>query len=228
MTLTAEHGAEGAGHDGPPEGHHETPEQRHRKEHLALWLFIGGDIVFFALTIFTWIYTRALNTNGMWRGADCTTANPCTDGLGNPLTHEVPTASPWYGVVIALLIVVAAFLAWSTERSARERASRNVIAASAGLAVLALLAAIVVQCYEFGALPFTTVDGTYASAFEFIMGSTLAHALVLGFIAFGFWNRARAGRYDEGRWYQTRLYRIFSVWVAFSVCALTFVASVFT
>jgi len=228
MTLTAEHGHEEAAGGEPPHGHHQSPAQRHRKEHLALWLFIGGDVVFFALTIFTWFYTRALNTNGMWRGASCTRANPCTDGLGNPLTHEVPTANPWYGVVVAVLIVVAAVLAWSAERSSVQRAGRSSITGASGMALVAVLAAVVVQCIEFGALPFTTIVGTYASTYEFFMGSTLAHALVLSFLALGFLVRSRAGRYDDGQWYQLRLYRIFAVWIAVSVCVLTFVSSVFT
>ena len=63
-------------------GHHETREQRHFKERLAVWLFIGGDLVFLLMELFFWFYLRALNTNGLWRGAACSKANPCTDGLG--------------------------------------------------------------------------------------------------------------------------------------------------
>ncbi len=228
--ATTEHGDshEGADHAaGGAHGHHDTPEQRDHKERLALWLFIAGDVVIVALEIFTWIYTRALNTNGMWRGATCTVAHPCTDGLGNPLTHEVAKASPWYSVTIAALAVVAALLFWAVESSARNRKSRGTVAGQAALALLALLVAIALQCYQFGALPFTTIVGTYASCFEFFMGSTLAHLIVLAFIGLGMWNRARAGRYDDGRWYQVRLIRFFAVWIALSICILTFVMSVF-
>lgn len=228
MTLTTskhEHvHDEGAG-QGEGGGHHDTPEQRHRKEYLALWLFIGGDGVFFLLEIFTWIYTRALNTNGMWRGAACTVANPCTDGLGHPLTHEVPKADPWYSVGIAALAVGAALLIWAVERAARNGAGRSAISRFSGLALLVLFAGIGLQCYQFGVLPFTTIEGTYASAFEFFMGSTLAHIALVALIGFGVWNRARGGRYDDGRWYQLRLVRIFAVWIALSVCVLTFVMS---
>ncbi|HYA67150.1 MAG TPA: hypothetical protein VED63_00315 [Acidimicrobiales bacterium] len=225
--VTTEHDGGHGRESGHGEGHHDTPQQRDGKERLALWLFIAGDAVIVALLIFTWIYTRALNTNGMWRGAACTVANPCTDGLGNPLTHEVPKADPWYSVGIAALAVVAALVFWNAERSARDRAGRSAIAGQASLGVLVLLVAIGVQCYQFTALPFTTIVGTYASSFEFFMGSTLAHLLVLAFIGFGMWNRARAGRYDDGRWYQVRLIRFFAVWIALSICLLTFVMSVF-
>ena len=84
-----------------------------------------------------------------------------------------------------------------------------------------------VQSYQFGQLPFTTIDGAYASTFEFFMGSTLAHLGLLTFLVFGLWNRSRLGRYEDGRWYQVRLVRIFAVWIAVSVCVLTIVMSLF-
>jgi heme/copper-type cytochrome/quinol oxidase subunit 3 len=208
-------------------GHHDSPEQRDHKERLALWLLIAGDAVFLLLEVFGWFYVRALNTNGMWRGAACTSNNPCTDGLGNPITHELAKADPWYSVAVALLAVVAALGFWRAESSARGGGERRAVAVAAGLAVLVIAAAVVVQCYQFTTLPFTTIDGTYASSFEFFMGSTLAHLLVIGFLGLGLWNRARLGRYGEGRWHQTRLMRIFAVWIAMSICVLVFVMSLF-
>jgi heme/copper-type cytochrome/quinol oxidase subunit 3 len=223
-THDAGDGHEGAGHGG---GHHETPEQRDRIEQLGLWLFIGGDAVFLLLELFAWFYLRALNTEGMWRGAACTVASPCTDGLGNPITHEIAKASPWYTICIAVLVVVAAGLIWTVERAAMRQDSRSVMGGITGLALIFLLAAIVLQCLQFGSLPFTTIDGSYASAFEFFMGSTLAHVAILAFITFGLWNRIRVGRYDEGRWYRVRIMRLFAVWIAVSVCVLALVMSLF-
>ena len=55
------------------------------------------------------------------------------------------------------------------------------ISGGAALGLVVLLAAVVVQCYQFGQLPFTTIDGTYASSFIFFMGSTLGHLLLLEF-----------------------------------------------
>ena len=102
-------------------GHHETRDQRHFKERIAVWLFISGDAVFLLMELFYWFYLRALNTDGMWRGAACSKANPCTDGLGNPITQEIAKANPWYTVSIAVLVVVAAALVWGVERSAQRQ-----------------------------------------------------------------------------------------------------------
>lgn len=209
-------------------GHHETREQRHFKERLAVWLFIGGDLVFLLMELFFWFYLRALNTNGLWRGAACSKANPCTDGLGNPITSEIAKANPAYTLSIAGLVVVAALLIWQVEVSARNQAKRGVISGGAALGLVVLLAAVVVQCYQFGQLPFTTIDGTYASSFIFFMGSTLGHMLLLSFLIFAMWNRARLGKYDGGHWYQIRVMRIFTVWIAISTCVLAIVMVVFT
>jgi heme/copper-type cytochrome/quinol oxidase subunit 3 len=223
-------------HNGPPDdpqddgrsieavaGHHETREQRHFKERLAVWLFIGGDLVFLLMELFFWFYLRALNTNGMWRGAACSKANPCTDGLGNPITSEIAKANPAYTLAIAGLVVVAALLIWQVEVAARSQAKRGATSGIAAVGLVVLLAAVVVQCYQFGQLPFTTIDGTYASSFIFFMGSTLGHLLLLSFFIFAMWNRARLGKYDSGHWYQIRVIRIFTVWIAISTCVLALV-----
>jgi heme/copper-type cytochrome/quinol oxidase subunit 3 len=213
---------------GGESGHHETPEHRDYKERLALILFIGGDAVFLLLELFSWFYLRALDVDGMWRGATCTAASPCTDGLGNPITREVAKANPAYTIVIAVLVVVAALLVWGVERGAAKRDARSVMSGMTGIALVALLAAVAVQIYQFQVLPFSTIDGTYASTFEFFMGSTLAHLIILAFVILGMFNRIRLGRYDEGRWHRVRLIRMFTVWIAASVCVLALVMSLFT
>ena len=209
-------------------GHHESREQRHFKERMAVWLFIAGDLVFLLMELFYWFYLRALNTNGLWRGVDCSKANPCTDGLGNPITSEIAKANPAYTLTIAGLAVIAAVLVWRAEVSARDQAKRSVISSVAASGLVVLIAAVVVQCLQFGKLPFTTVDGSYASSFIFFMGSTLGHLLLLTFLIFAMWNRARIGRYDAGHWYQVRVIRTFTVWIAISTCVLALVMVLFT
>jgi heme/copper-type cytochrome/quinol oxidase subunit 3 len=230
--TTTEHGDgpdAGKGHeeDGHGGGHHETPEQRDRIEHVGLWLFIGGDAVFLLLELFAWFYLRALNTSGMWRGVACTVASPCTDGLGNPITHVIAKANPAYTLCIAALVVVGALLIALVERGAVRRDSRGALGGITILALIVLLAAVALQCYQFGVLPFQTIDGSYASVFEFFMGSTLAHVAILAFVTFGMWNRIRLGRYDDGRWLRVRVIRMFAVWIAVSVCVLAIVMSFF-
>ena len=127
------HGPAVAGAENPG-GHHETALQRDQKERLALWLLIAGDALFLLLETFTWFYLRALNTNGMWNGAQCSKANPCTDGLGNPIVQQITRADPWYSVVVAVLAVLAAAFVWMTESSAKKAAGRRACRKPAAMA----------------------------------------------------------------------------------------------
>ena len=207
-------------------GHHESPRERHKKEHMALWLFIGGDAVFFALEIFFWFYLRTLNVNGMWLGNACSKLNPCTDGLGNPITAPISEASGLYTMGVAALIIVSAVFIWQAEIQARSGAHRKATTPLLGLAVVFCLAAIGLQIYQFQVLPCTTIDGAYASTYEFFMGSTLAHLLIMAFVGTGLWIRAGKGRY-QGTWFRVRLIRFFAVWIAVSTTVLVVVAALF-
>ena len=120
-------------------------------------------------------------------------------------------------VVLGLLIGITAVLVWSARESIAKFGLQFVVSSDWDPVN-----------DQFGALPFSTIDGTYASTFEFFMGSTLAHLILLTFIGIGLLNRARLGRYDGGRWYQLRLIRVFAVWIAASVCILALVMSLFT
>jgi len=226
MSVT-EHDSHVDDHGGHVGGHHDTPQDRHKKEHIATWMFIGGDAVFFMLEVFMWFYLRSLNTNGMWRGTNCSKANPCTDGLGNPMTAAVPKAAALHTLAIAALMVISAAIIWFAEVQSRQGASRKTTTPLAGLALLFVIGAIVWQIVQFSILPFTTIQGTYASTFEFFMGSNLAHFALILVIGLGLVNRSRMGKFEGGHWYQLHLSRLFWVWIAASSATLAVIAVAF-
>ena len=210
-----------------PGGHHETAFQRDQKERLLIWLLIAGDMLFMILEVFTWFYLRSLNTEGMWNGAACTKASPCTDGLGNPITAPITRADPKHAIIIACLTVIGAALVWVAESNARKGKAKGAVSGAAWAAALFVLAAIAWQIYQFQVLPFTTIDGAYASTYEFFMGSTLAHLILLFFIVLGLAVRAGKGRYEGQTWYRIRIIRFFAVWIAVSTVILVTVGAVF-
>ena len=228
------HGPDDAHGHGPavegaenPGGQHETAYKRDQKERLALWLLIGGDLLFLVLEVFTWFYLRSLNVSGLWNGALCTKANPCADGLGNPITAPIPKADPKHAIIIAVLTVIAAALVWVAEANAKKGSGKSSVAGAAWLAFAFMLAAVGWQIYQFQVLPFTTIDGAYASTYEFFMGSTLAHLILLAFVGMGVAVRAGKGRYEGKTWYRIRLVRFFAVWIAISTVVLVSVAALF-
>ena len=213
------------GHEG---GHHESPVKKDHKERLALWLFISGDALFLLLDTVHLVLSAGPEHRRAVAGAACSKANPCTDGLGNPIVSGDPEGEPgllggawppwpWLGLCWSGW--------WSGPPATTE--SRSVISGVALLAFLALLATVGFQIYQFQVLPFTTIDGSYASTYIFFMGSTLAHLILLTFIGFGLWMRAHQGKYDDGRWFQVRIIRFFAVWIAVSAVILTVVSSLF-
>ena len=232
MSVVDEHSShEHHGHYAEGGNHHDTPQAKHRKEHMLLWMLIGGDMVFTALIIFAWFYLKALNVEGMWRGAACKPNfnaglnQSCTDGIGNAINHIVPTAAPLH--TFAILAIVGAGFMWFAEVQARQGASGKATTPLLGLGALAILGALVWQIYQFQVLPFTTVQGAYASSFEYIMGSNVGHLALVSIVAVGLFIRGSKGLHDNGRWYQIHLSRLFAVWVAFSVTLLAFMVTFF-
>jgi heme/copper-type cytochrome/quinol oxidase subunit 3 len=233
MSVIDEHSShDHHGHYAEGGNHHDTPRAKHRKEHMLVWMLIGGDMVFTALMIFAWFYLKALNVEGMWRGAACTPNfnsalnQSCTDGIGNAIKHIVPTAAPLHTFAIALLAIVGAGLLWFAEVQARQGASGKATTPLLGLGSLAILGALVWQIYQFQVLPFTTVQGAYASSFEYIMGSNVFHLTLVLILTVGLLIRGSKGLHDNGRWYQIHLSRLFASWVALSItllaCMVTF------
>ena len=210
-----------------PGGQHETAYKRDQKERLALWLLIGGDLLFLVLEVFTWFYLRSLNVSGLWNGALCTKAHPCTDGLGNPITAPIPKADPKHAVIIAVLTIIAAGFVWLAESNAKRGTGKSSVTTAAWAGLVFMLAAVGWQIYQFQVLPFTTIDGAYASTYEFFMGSTLAHLILLAFVGAGLAVRAGKGRYEGRTWYRVRLIRFFAVWIAISTVVLVAVGALF-
>jgi len=212
-------------HDAHEGGHHDTPEQRDRKELSALILFIAGDALFVVLEILAWFYLRALNPNDGWRFSTATAESPAVSGSNNPhdITSIVAQAPKSWAIAVALVTLAIGLFVWVGESRARSGKSPS------GFLVLGAatsVAAIVVQVLQFQNLPFQTTDGAYASCVEFFMGSNLAHLLIVFLVTLGVAIRANKGLYATN-WYQIRLARIWSLWVGISAVLLTAVSILF-
>jgi heme/copper-type cytochrome/quinol oxidase subunit 3 len=107
-------------------------------------LWAAAQAFFFLAFFFAFLYLRALNTNGLWRGW--------------PHTH--PNPSTGYGVGILICILASA---------AAATGARSMAAATWRLGALAalvlVLVAVVLQAVQFATLSFGPTDGAYASVF---------------------------------------------------------------
>jgi heme/copper-type cytochrome/quinol oxidase subunit 3 len=123
----------------------EPPELLGRNLNSGAHLFASATAFFFLAFVFAYFYLRSLNNAGLWRPA-----------------HVDPSLA--YGTVVMVLTVVSAVLVrvgLQQHRGSRREAWRQ----SGGLALVAGVAALVLQVIEWTTIGFGPSDGGYASVF---------------------------------------------------------------
>lgn len=122
----------------------EAPELTRRIRHVGSILLSASTAFFFIAFLFAFLYLRALNSNGLW-------------GAGKPHHHVHASLSIGIAILVCVLAAVAAL------RLALVDLRRRLPAALAALAVG--VAAVVLQCVQYGILGFGPGDGGYASVY---------------------------------------------------------------
>jgi heme/copper-type cytochrome/quinol oxidase subunit 3 len=145
----------------------EEPEVLARNIRVGSRLWAASQAFFFVAFFFAFLYLRALNTNGLWRG----------------WTHHHPSPSLAFGVAILICVLGSAAVA----RAAVQLAPATWRLAS-WLALALALAAVALQAVQFSSLGFGPTDGAYASVFVgwsglfalFLLGTCFWLATVIG------------------------------------------------
>ena len=130
-------------------------------------IWAASEAFFFLAFFFAFLYLRALNTNGLWRG----------------WPHHHPSPSLAFGIAILLCVVGSAAIARGAVLVAPEMWR---IAMWAALALA--LAAVGLQSAQFSSLGFGPTDAAYASVFVgwsglfalFLLGTSYWLATVIG------------------------------------------------
>jgi heme/copper-type cytochrome/quinol oxidase subunit 3 len=122
----------------------EQPEVLASNIRVGSRLWAAAQAFFFVAFFFAFLYLRALNTNGLWRGW--------------PPHHPDPSLA--FGVAILICVLASAAIA----RAAAQLAPATWRLAS-WLALALVLAAIGLQAAQFSSLGFGPTDGAYASVF---------------------------------------------------------------
>ena len=170
---------------------HGSPEELGRTQRLGVLLLIVGDAAFVLSLVFTYLYLRALNTEGGWIP---------------PKGQTVPSGLGW--LIAAVMVVSLALYRWAETGAARPRR----LTLGVLLAVLLVLVGLVLQAYQLGTAGIRVADGSYASAWWALAGYHAFHLVLTLFIGVAIWNRARIGRYATNYW-QVRLVGYWWVWV---------------
>ena len=122
----------------------EPPELLARNVRLGARIWAASVGFFFVAFFFAFLYLRALDTNGLWRG----------------WPPHTPTPSMGFGVAILVCVLASAAVARWAATLAPERWRTGAIAA-----LVLALAAVLLQCIQFSSLGFGPTDAGYASVF---------------------------------------------------------------
>jgi heme/copper-type cytochrome/quinol oxidase subunit 3 len=122
----------------------EPPEIGARSLYLAARLLAGAATFFFLAYLFAYFYLRSLNESHMWHPA-----------------NVKPDQA--FGAVVVACVVASALLAILAGRQMKRHSGGWVV--SAGVSLLAGLAAVGVQCVQYTSQHFGPTDGGYASVF---------------------------------------------------------------
>jgi heme/copper-type cytochrome/quinol oxidase subunit 3 len=120
----------------------EPPEILARDLWVGVRLWTASVAFFFLTFVFAFFYLRSLNSNNQWR------------------PHGIDPPTGW-GVAVLICILASVVLYWVAVRAWAEPRWRMLGAISVGLA----LAAVVIQCIEWGAMSWGPTNGGYASVF---------------------------------------------------------------
>jgi heme/copper-type cytochrome/quinol oxidase subunit 3 len=145
----------------------EQPEVLARNIRVGSRIWAASQAFFFLAFFFAFLYLRALNTNGLWRG----------------WPHHHPSPSMAFGVAILICVLGSAAIARGAVLVAPE-----MWRATAWAALVLALAAIGLQCAQFSSLGFGPTDAAYASVFVgwsglftvFLLGTSYWLVTVIG------------------------------------------------
>ena len=145
----------------------EQPDLLARNIRVGSRIWAASQAFFFLAFFFAFLYLRALNTNGLWRG----------------WPHHHPSPSIAFGVAILICVLGSAAIARGAVLVAPE-----MWRVTAWAALVLALAAVGLQCAQFSSLGFGPTDAAYASVFVgwsglftvFLLGTCYWLATVIG------------------------------------------------
>jgi len=156
----------------------ETEELIHRRQRMAVLLFLGADAVFVACLLFTYFYLRGLNTEHAW------------------LPKGTHLADRWvtWGIVS---VIVASAIVYQVARRAGNSGNQGVLRGALGVALLLVVADLVIQVLQMVNMQFSVSSGAYVSTVLAMSGYHLFHLAVLFLLGLGLFLRGGRGMYVE-------------------------------
>jgi len=225
-------------------GHHEPIEVVANRQKLAIWLFIGGDVVSLGALMFTYLYLRGLNTDGHFQSAVGFNFNGLTTARANYLINnatphlqfEKAVAAGLNWAIPAVVVLSAALLWWAEHRFRQGLLGARSLSLLAYLSAAVVLVAALLEVKQMRSIPqYFAVNNdsqlfvytSYGSCMLALGTALIIHALLLAFLGAGVGIRAQRGAINFEKWHQIRLVRFFWVWVAVMAVVTALMTTVF-
>lgn len=182
--------------------HHDPPAVVARRDRMGVVLLIVADIAFVLCLMFTYLYLRFLNVNGLWLPEEVT---PAQAGM------------TW--IVIAALFVGA--VVFSIGLRALRSGNRSAYVSAAAVAFVIAVVAAVLQWMQLANFGFPAAEnGYFASAYSSTMvtlaAANLFHLILTVFISLGLFTRGVMGKVTSDAPWQAQLGRLWWIWVTVS------------
>lgn len=222
-------------HDSHDSGHHEPPEVVFKRQKMAIWLFIAGDIIVLTGIMFTYLYLRGVNNGGHWMSmwgyqghsyAWYENALGSSAGLPAPTLIHIKPMSAGFNWLVSIVGTVSALVFWYGERTLKMTKNAKAFSAIAALSTAIVIVAAILAVIQLRHLPEIFVANndsqvmaytSYSSVMMIFIGAALAHFIILAFLGLGITIRSARGVTSADKPYHAMLVRMFWVWTAVSV-----------
>lgn len=194
------------------------------RNRLGIYLLIVIDAMGTVALIISYSYLWALNVNNGWAPPGSQFSDFMSNGGPPPATGTsfAPDGPFW---IIAAAVVLTSALTWWSYRLVRRGDHTLATTVSAATVVVAV-ATLLAQWWQISTLPFSSANGTYASAVLVLLSGNIVHLLIVIFLLLGITNRVRIGLISRDNPWQSQFVSIWVTWIAIAFLLGALVTSI--
>lgn len=194
------------------------------RNRLGVYLLIVVDFMGTMALVITYSYLWALNVNNGWAPPGSQFTAEMSNGQA-PSATGTSFAPDWPFWSITAAVIATSALTWWAYRLVRRGDHALATTVSGAAAVLAV-ATLVAQWWQVSTLPFSSQNGSYASAVLVILAGNVVHLLIVIFLLVGIVNRVRLGLITQDDPWQAQLVSIWVTWIAVAFILGAFLTTV--
>lgn len=194
------------------------------RNRLGIYFLIVIDFMGTMALLISYSYLWSLNVNNGWAPPGSQFSDFMSNGNPPPATGtSFAPDGPFWAITAAVILTSA--LTWWAYRLVRR--GDHAVATAVGVgAILVAVATLVAQWWQVSTLPFSSGNGSYASAVLVLLTGNIVHLLIVIFLLLGITNRVRMGLISRQNPWQSQFVAIWITWIAIAFILGAFVTTV--